>query len=305
MKNFLSIYDITSNEMMALFKSTQHFENYLDLLKVKHFNFSPLKKIIGTLFLEPSTRTRISFEAAMKRVGGNVVSVADGNCSSCAKGESISDAIRTMSQYVDLLVVRANSEYQTWGNNFDCPIINAGDGNNEHPSQALVDAYTIQKKFGTLKNLKVAIVGDLDNGRTAHSLLKLLLREGNKLYVCPPPHSKGPSTYDITSCNPSHFDKPPDLTTKLSTDQLIDILPEIDVLYMTRMQHERGTVDKPPLCLNEYLVKRMHSNAIIMHPMPRMEELPSILDDNPRSVYFSQSKNGVPVRMALIKWILE
>ena len=301
MKNLLSICDMPSDQLQSFFKLVDNFNNYLNILKnpnFKHGSFNPLKKIIGTLFLEPSTRTRISFEVAVKRMKGDVVTISDAKESSCSKGESISDTIRTMSQYVDLLIIRASEHCIHWGNNFDCPIINAGDGDNEHPTQSLIDTYTIQKNFGSLCGLKIAIIGDVAHGRTIHSLLKLLLRENqfaydsNSLYICAPPFSA--IEYEKTSG-----------ISLITTEQLLDILPQIDVLYMTRMQEERGTIQKPPFCLTNDIINRMHSNSIIMHPMPRKEELPANLDDNKRSVYFEQSKNGIPVRMALIKWIFE
>lgn len=298
MKHFLGVWDISSNDIKRLFSIALDLECYLNMSHSDSVQatLSPRwEKLMGTLFLEPSTRTRISFEVAMKRMGGDVVSVADGKSCSKEKGESLEDTIRTMSQYVDLLIVRANEAHGCWGQkNFACPVINGGDGGNEHPTQALVDAFTIWKCFNTLSDLNVAFVGDLFNGRTVHSLARLLVRERrNNFYLLGEPELPHTYFFDTTS------------KKSVTKEEFLDILPNIDVLYMTRMQSERGTKGGPPFVLGKNIVDRMHRDAIVMHPLPRLQELPRCIDDNHRAVYFDQVKNGVPVRMALIRWLFE
>lgn len=289
--------DIGRQHFPQLFEIVEDMRKSLELSARGHnVSISSLMqgKLLGTLFLEPSTRTRLSFEAAMKRMGGDFISVPAGEGSSAKKGESIRDTILTVSQYVDALVVRADSAFGTWGQSFDCPIINGGDGANEHPTQALIDAYTIYRAFGSLENLTVAMVGDLKHGRTVHSLVRLLRQNTNNT-ICmfgsdmPHPYIQ------------FHNDK---IVNLPDAGVLIDYLPKLDVLYMTRNQTERGSDGKEPFILNSKLANLMHPDAIILHPMPRRKEIHPEVDKNERAAYFEQSKNGVPVRMAILQWIL-
>ena len=296
MKQLLRSTDIGHGNLEYFFKIVDDMEKCLHLLKrgyVVSSTQSMTGKLMGTLFLEPSTRTRLIFEAAMKRMGGDVISVPECTSSSCHKGESIKDAIRTACQYVDVLVIRTSSPHGNWGGNFDCPIINAGDGANEHPTQALVDAYTIHQHFNTLEGLHIAFVGDLKHGRAVHSLFKLLRQyRDNTLYLYGSPI---PGSY-IQFNN----DKVIEVASK---KELIEILPKLDILYMTRIQAERGSEGPVPFILGKEMAQKLDPNAVIMHPMPRLAELHPSVDEDPRAIYFEQSKNGVSVRMAILSWI--
>jgi len=223
-------------------------------------------KILANLFYEPSTRTSSSFASAMYRLGGNVISINDVNYSSVAKGENLADTIVTMANYADIIALRSKNkgDAKIASEVSSVPIINAGDGNGEHPTQTLLDLYTIHKKFGRIEDLVVTFVGDIENGRTVHSLDKALVNS-TKHFI---------PTYDK------------------------NIWPESDVYYLTRVQRERGSE-------GSYSMKKEHihhipENAIVMHPFPRNEEIPTWFDKDPRAKYFEQMKNGLYVRMAIL-----
>ena len=248
-------------------------------------------RVLGTLFLEPSTRTQMSFESAMARMDGKVVRIADNNSS--LKGESLSDTIQTMSQYVDAMVVRTTSYIEKWGDpkKWDCPVINGGDGDAEHPTQALTDIYTIYKRLGEYSGLNIAIIGDLEKGRTVHSLVNILRYFDAQFFLY---GNDLPDTYGRYA----------NTVVLESEDDLFDVLPEIDVLYLTRTQFERGG-SAPLFQLSEGHMEILPHDSLVMHPMPRTSELNPKFDDDPRCIYFEQSKNGVPVRMAILDWIFE
>ncbi len=262
--------------------------------------------ILATLFYEPSTRTRLSFEAAMTRLGGSVISAEyAASTSSAAKGESIEDTARVVAGYADLLVIRhpvAGSVARA-ASVIDVPVINAGDGANEHPTQALIDLYTIWREFGRIDGLTIALVGDLRFGRAARSLARLLTRTNRTtLFLVAPP---------VTRMDPV-------LVAELrasglrveETDDLDAIAPELDVLYQTRIQRER--FDDPEeytaacgrFIVDRALMSRLPSHAVVLHPLPRVSEIEPAVDSDPRAAYFRQARNGVPLRMALIEWIL-
>lgn len=268
-------------------------------------------KLVASLFYEPSTRTRFSFEAAMKRLGGEVISTENAReFSSAAKGESLEDSIRVISGYVDVIVLRYHKEggakrAQKFSN---VPVINAGDGTGQHPTQALLDLYTILKACGTLENLSIAMVGDLINGRTVRSLSYLLSKHypHNTIYFVSPVNTR--MKEDIKE----YLDR--NQVKWLETDNLTEILPQLNVIYQTRVQKERF-LDNPALyerivkeserlIIDEKKLKLMKSDAIIMHPLPRLTEISYGIDDDPRSLYFQQALNGLYVRMALLKMIL-
>ncbi len=299
--------------------------------------------LMASLFLEPSTRTRGSFESAMKRLGGDVVSTGDISLSSMAKGESLADTIRIWSSYADLAIIRhpwegsakLAAEYS------DVPIINAGDGAHEHPTQTLVDLYTLRKEFGNLRGKKIVLCGDLKNGRTVHSLLYALLRFGAMIIFVPgeglglPDHvlhkleadyetpiqkiqqaglealysqSEGgsESVVDAIYMTPS---KPYSLTLFDSTHLRLDVDESI-ALYATRRQKERETPETTgsstayPRIDMSILHRSEFSKAFVMHPLPRVDEVSPSIDADPRSIYFQQARNGVPVRMSLIALML-
>jgi aspartate carbamoyltransferase catalytic subunit len=267
----------------------------------------PLRgRILATLFFEPSTRTRFSFEAAMQKLGGGVLSAEDArDNSSATKGESIGDTIRVVSGYADVIAIRhyEAGTAEEAARNSPVPIINAGDGVGEHPTQALADMYTIKKELGWLSGLRVVLVGDLLNGRTIHSLLPLLC-----LYK--------DVTIDLIS--PSQLRLPQQYREYLTKkgipfregDTLEGVIEQADVAYITRVQKERFASQeeydavRDAYVINAETANRMKPQAIIMHALPRVNEIAPDVDDNARAAYFRQAKNGLYIRMALLKYLL-
>jgi len=223
-------------------------------------------KILTNLFYEPSTRTSSSFASAMYKLGGKVISINDVNYSSVAKGENLEDTIRTMGTFCDAIVLRSKNKGEAARAAFvsEVPVINAGDGNGEHPTQTLADLYTIHKEFERLDNLTVTFVGDIENGRTVHSLDKAL-PDCEKHFI-------------------DTFDK--------------SIWPASDVYYLTRVQKERGS--EGSYCMRKEHIKHIPDHAIVMHPFPRNEEIPTWFDNDPRARYFQQMRNGLIMRMAIL-----
>ena len=263
-------------------------------------------KILGTLFYEPSTRTRLSFESAMLRMGGSILGFSDANTSSVKMGESIADTIRVLDDYADVLVMRhpregapkLASEFST------VPIINGGDGGHQHPTQTLTDLITIQNYRGEIKDLKVAFCGDLLFGRTVHSLLKTLSRFENISFVLiSPPELKIPYHLRDELVNKYQVEI-------VETTSLEEYLPEIDILYMTRIQKERFFNEedyiklKDSYILNKSKLKNAKEDLLILHPLPRVNEISYDVDDDPRAKYFEQATLGVYVRMALMALLL-
>lgn len=264
-------------------------------------------QLMATLFYEPSTRTRFSFEAAMHRLGGRVISTENAaEFSSVAKGETLEDTIRIMNGYVDVIVLR-HSEVGTSKRAAAVsrvPIINAGDGVGQHPTQALLDLYTIHKEIGSIDGLKIAMVGDLAQGRTVRSLAYLLSKFNDiKMYFVAPPLLK--MKEDILEHLQEHGSWFAEETT------LDRVLPEVDVVYQTRVQKERfgDRIADYESCRGIYVIDRnslglMKPNAIIMHPLPRLEEISMEVDRDRRAAYFRQAQNGLFVRMALLTALL-
>lgn len=273
--------------------------NYLDLT---------LKgKTLATLFYEPSTRTRFSFESAMQKLGGNVITTESAAMfSSVVKGESLEDTIKVTSGYADAIVLRHPElgASKRAAEVSDVPIINAGDGPGEHPTQALLDIYTIKKELGKVESIKVAMVGDLLYGRTVHSLLQLLaLFPGVELYFVSPPQLRVPDNYKkVLQDRGVPF-------TELTTFD--EILPQIDVVYTTRIQKERfASVEeyntlKHSFVIDAGVVKQMKETAVLLHPLPRVGEISPEVDADKRAAYFRQAKNGLYVRMALLEKVLK
>lgn len=243
---------------------------------------------LANLFFEPSTRTRLSFDVAMQRLGGNVITVADGSSSSETKGESLRDSLMTVSQYADVIVARSKDKFKTEEiEDISVPIINAGDGTGEHPTQALLDFYTIRQYFDN--EFKILFLGDMKCGRTVHSLIQLLARYNCKIYHACHDIKDLPNQYCSLSERVNDWPK---------------ILPEIDVVYCTREQRER-TTDWVQYYVMDYgfhakEIDLLKKDAILMHPLPRGNEIPVSFDKDPRSKYFEQAKNGVYVRMGLL-----
>ncbi len=261
-------------------------------------------KIMATLFYEPSTRTRLSFESAMQRLGGGVIGFSDPRSSSVMKGESLADTIRIVSSYSDVIVIRHPEHGAAVEalRNSTVPVINAGDGIGEHPTQTILDLFTIGKEKKKVSGLNIAIIGDLKNGRTTHSLSYALSLFGNSLTFISPKELAMPD--DIVAGLKSEFG------TDMQISDSINDAKDADVIYMTRMQKERFTgkedaeAGMPYYNINAKFVSESRNNVIIMHPLPRLAELSPEIDSLPNSVYFKQASYGVPVRMAILDAVL-
>jgi aspartate carbamoyltransferase catalytic subunit len=263
-------------------------------------------RILATVFYEPSTRTRFSFEASMQKLGGGVITAENAReSSSAAKGESIEDAIKVIAGYADVIALRHFQEgaAAAAAKVSPVPIINAGDGAGEHPTQALIDAYTIRKELGRIEGLRIALVGDLLYGRTIHSLLPLLcLYPGVNVELVSPPQLRMPSRYvEYLREKGAAFTE---------TDKLDEAIDGADVVYVTRVQQERfGSREEYEAVRDVYsidskIANRLKDEAIIMHALPRVNEIAVDVDDNSRAAYFRQAKNGLYVRMALLDHLL-
>ncbi len=259
-------------------------------------------KILACVFYEPSTRTRFSFESAMLKLGGQVISTESaGHFSSAMKGETLEDSVRIISGYSDMIVLRHHEPGAAGraAKVSPVPIINAGDGDGEHPTQALLDFHTINKELGRIDNFKIAMVGDLLYGRTIHSLIYLLsLSHGVEVFLVAPEELQLPKKYKtfLNSQKIKFFE----------SDNLPSVLSKIDVLYMTRIQKERFSSArlyervKNSFVLNQKLLSQLNRQAIIMHPLPRVNEISREVDDDKRAAYFRQAKNGLYIRMTLL-----
>ena len=264
------------------------------------------RRVLATLLYEPSTRTRLSFEAAMARLGGTVISTENAReHSSGVKGETLEDTARIVGAYADAIVVRHYEEGAAarMASTSPVPIINAGDGTGEHPTQALLDLYTMLRELGRVDGLRVALVGDLANGRTVHSLCRLLplFRDVRLFLVSPPTTRMRPDVLEYLRAHGVAY---------AESDDLAAVAGQIDVLYQTRVQKERfASVDEYNLVKGRYIVDRalmeaLRSEAIVMHPLPRVDELSPEVDADPRAAYFRQARNGLYVRMALLALLL-
>ena len=304
-RHLITIDDFNKEEINAVLDLASEMNRYLDEKKLLSFCRG---RELYTLFYEPSTRTRSSFETAMHRLGGTVVSHAEAQVtSSVAKGETIADTVRVLEKYADIIVMRHPLDGSTRlaADHSSVPVISGGDGAHEHPTQTLLDLYTIKKEKGAIKGKHVALCGDLRHGRTVHSLAIALARFGA----------------EITCIAPSGFDLPEHIKniighyggtlTEYTSENdnregfTESLLANLDVLYFTRLQRERfsdsgeGAVDESYL-INQQLLDRSGENALIMHPLPRINELDYKVDQDKRAAYFRQAGYGVPVRMALI-----
>ena len=260
-------------------------------------------KLMATLFYEPSRRTRLSFEAAMKRLGGEIIGFSEPNSSSVSKGESLADTMRVVSGYVDVIVMRhpiAGAAEEAI-NYTSVPFINAGDGGNQHPTQTLTDLLTIKSLKGTLNNHTIGLCGDLKYGRTVHSLVKAMIRyENNKFVFISPEELKMPNYIKEKIKSYSYYE-----TTKLD-----ESLNKLDLLYMTRVQQERFADKeeyerlKDTYILDKEKMEHANKKMLVMHPLPRVNEISTDIDSDKRAVYFKQATYGMYVRMALIMKLL-
>lgn len=295
------------SEIFSLASEMERVDKKGDYSKVI-LSQTPRKKILATLFYEPSTRTRLSFESAMIRLGGEIISTEDAPAfSSVTKGESLIDTIRVTSSYADVIVLRHYEEGSSKiaSEVSSVPIINAGDGTGQHPTQALLDIYTIQKELGKIDNLEIALVGDLLYGRTVHSLTYLLAQQqGIKLYFVSPEEIKMPR--DII-----HYLEEEQKVSFEETTDLKEVASKVDILYVTRIQKERfRNIEeynrmKGVYVIDEEILSLMKKEARIMHPLPRVDEITFEVDKDPRAAYFRQVNNGLYLRMALLKMILD
>ena len=264
-------------------------------------------KKLATLFYEPSTRTRLSFEAAMLNLGGSVLGFASADSSSATKGESVSDTIRVISCYADICAMRHPKEGAAYvaSTKSSIPVINAGDGGHQHPTQTLTDLYTIRSLKGRLSNMTVGLCGDLKFGRTVHSLINALSRyEGIRFILISPPELKVPDYIKESVLDAKNIEY-------RETTSLDDAIADLDILYMTRVQKERFFNEedyirmKDCYILDKEKMKLAKPDMYVLHPLPRVNEISVEVDDDPRAAYFKQVQNGVYVRMALIMTLLE
>jgi aspartate carbamoyltransferase catalytic subunit len=296
-KSLVSINDFTREEHIRILDLAEEFEKN----PTQHIL---LNYVVATLFFEPSTRTRLSFESAASRLGAKVIGFSEPGSSSVQKGESLRDTILTVSNYSDIIVMRHPKEGSARfaSEVASVPIINAGDGANQHPTQTLLDMYSIRKTQGTLDNLNIAFVGDLKYGRTVHSLVIALCNYNTTFHLVSPAELKLPSSVKL------HI-KEENLAYHQYTD-ILEVIPKVDILYMTRIQKERFSdpIDyekvKNSYILRNAMLDNAKPNFRIMHPLPRVNEIAVDVDDNPKAYYFTQALNGVYVRQALLASIL-
>lgn len=302
MKNLIDILDLSTDEINELISTANDI-----IEKPKKYSEACRGKKLATLFFEPSTRTRLSFEAAMYELGGNVLGFSEGQSSSSAKGESVSDTARVVSCYADIIVMRHPKEGAPLvaAQSATVPIINAGDGGHNHPTQTLADLLTIQRKKGSLNNLTIGLCGDLKFGRTVHSLIAAMSRYENiKFVLISPTELKIPDyvKHDIIEKKGIPYVETTDLTAAM---------PELDILYMTRVQKERFFNEADYIRLKDsYILTpekliNAKSDLCVMHPLPRVNEISKAVDLDPRACYFDQVLYGKFIRMALILKLLE
>ena len=302
MRHLIDIQELSTTEIEELLRVAEDI-----IANPRKYAEACHGKKLATLFFEPSTRTRLSFEAAMYELGGNVLSMASAGSSSAAKGESVADTAKTISCYADVIAMRHPKEGAPLvaSMNSTIPVINAGDGGHNHPTQTLADLLTIWREKGRLDNLTVGFCGDLKFGRTVHSLISALSRYmGIKIVLISPVELKLPSYVK------EEFLKPNGIEYKQTTD-LLSVMPELDILYMTRVQRERFFNEEDYLRLKDSYIltpdklKTAKQDLSILHPLPRVNEIAVAIDDDPRACYFKQVLNGKYMRMALILKLLE
>lgn len=302
MRSAIDIIDFTTEEIEELLGTAQDI-----IANPQKYSEACKGKKLATLFFEPSTRTRLSFEAAMYELGGNVLSVTDAASSSASKGESVADTVKVVSNYADIIAMRHPKEGAALvaAQNASIPVINAGDGGHCHPTQTMADLLTIRREKGEFKDLTIGLCGDLKFGRTVHSLINAMVRyPGMKFVLISPEELKLPSYVkkDVLQAKGIPYEQ---------TTSLEDAMPELDVLYMTRVQKERFFNEEDYLRLKDTYILDMkklenaRDDLVIMHPLPRVNEISVAVDDDPRACYFKQVLNGKYMRMALILKLLK
>lgn len=300
-RDLVTIDDLTNEEVEDILALAHRLDPDRQRVKTRGLLAD---QIIATLFFEPSTRTRLSFEAAAHRLGAQVIGFADATATSAKKGESLEDSVRTTSGYSDLIVLRhpEPGSARRAADASEVPVVNAGDGSQNHPTQALLDLYTIEKERGRLSDHNVVLLGDLRHGRTVHSLAVLLARFGNRLTFVAPEGLEMPRTV-VAACE-KHGPAP------RQSDDLESAMGDADVFYVTRLQEERfPDTQQHRLFAGSYTVTpqvlaQARDDLTILHPLPRVGEIPTEVDVHPGAAYFRQAQNGVPVRMALLTRLL-
>jgi aspartate carbamoyltransferase catalytic subunit len=292
-KDIISIREFKKEEIEYILQKSNEVKNklYPDVLK---------GKVLANLFFEPSTRTRLSFEAAITLLGGSYFGFADPQSSSVQKGETLKDTIKTVSGYCDAIVMRHPMEgaARAAADVTDKPIINAGDGSNQHPTQTLLDLFTIKEQFGAIDNLNIGLLGDLKYGRTVHSLSMALSHYNVKIFFISPKLLKMPEIYKqyLENAKIKYHE----------TESIGEVGKDLDVLYVTRIQRERfGDLQEYEKVAGFYKINRevlseLNEKIKIMHPLPRVDEINSEIDDTDNAIYFEQAHNGVPVRQAIL-----
>ena len=297
-KNLVTIAHLTKEELMYMMEVAGEFE--------KHPNRKILDgKVIATLFFEPSTRTRLSFETAANRLGARVIGFTDPKVTSSSKGETLKDTIIMVGNYADVIVMRHYLEgaARYASEVSPVPVINAGDGANQHPSQTMLDLYSIYKTQGTLENLNIYLVGDLKYGRTVHSLLMAMRHFHPKFHFIAPKELSMPEEYKV-------YCRQHDIQYEEHEELNEKVISDADILYMTRVQRERFTDlmeyerVKDVYILRNAMLKNVRPNMRILHPLPRVNEIAYDVDDNPHAYYFEQARNGLYAREAIICHVL-
>lgn len=296
-RDIIAIEDLSKTEILEILDVAEEFKRNpnMDILN---------GSLLGSCFFEPSTRTRLSFESAMQRLGGRVMGFTDDNMISTRKGERLHDTMKMLENYVDVVVMRHPLEgsAQWAADTINIPVINAGDGANEHPTQTLLDLFTIRESQGRLDNLSIAMVGDLRYGRTTHSLARAAIHFGMRLYFVSEPSLEMPKTI----CNFLRENK-----IKFSFHKDIEeVIHKVDILYLTRLQQERFAstlehhTEKSHFCLTDAHLQNVKENLRILHPLPRNNEIDRSVDKTPYTYYFQQSQNGLYVRQAILRLVL-
>lgn len=300
-RDILSIKDFSKNEIMHILRTAKKM---VPIAKGKKDDESLKGKILATIFFEPSTRTRLSFESAMSRLGGRAIGMADPEASSLKKGETLADTIKMAESYADVIVLRHHHMGAArLAANFSAkPVINGGDGAGQHPTQTMLDLFTIWTERKEIEGQKVALVGDLKYGRTVHSLSYALSLFGAKLYFVAPPTLQMPKEI-VDDAKVGRF-------RPKQTDELADVIKQVDVLYVTRIQKERFPDPQEYqrvaglYKVDAELLGMAKEDMIVMHPLPRVNEIHPSVDETHHAKYFVQAFNGVPVRMALLSLVL-
>ncbi len=296
-KSLVSIDDLSTDEMVSILDLAEKFEKEPNQRLLEDF-------VIATLFFEPSTRTRLSFESAISRLGGKIVGFTDASSSSVSKGETLNDTIKTVNNYCDLIVMRHPIEgsARLASEIADVPVVNAGDGANQHPTQTMLDLYSIRKTQKSLDNLNIFLVGDLKYGRTVHSLLMAMSRWNTTFNFISPNELKMPVEYKL------YLDS---LGLKYHEhSDFTDIIKEADINYMTRVQKERFSDPieyekvKNVYVLRNHMLRNTKENLRVLHPLPRVNEIHQDVDTNTKSYYFQQALNGVYTRQAILTRLL-